>query len=176
MDVLQAILNRRSVRAYSDQPIPEAVMEHLLTALRCAPSACNFQPWRFVLVKDSTLRRELAHACHKQDWMAQAPVTVVACGYPDRAYKAMGGRSNSVDVDLAIALDHLSLAAVAEGLGTCWIGAFDEDAVKRLLGIPDEVRVVALMPVGYPERPELNHPVSPERRKPPEQVFSEDRF
>ena len=125
MDVLDAMKTRRSVRAYSDRPIPADVMGRMKQALRMAPSACNIQPWHFVLVSDAAMREKIAQAAHKQTWIAQAPMIVVACGLPIKAYKGMGGYGNSVDVDLGIALDHLTLAAVADGLGTCWIGAFD---------------------------------------------------
>ncbi len=176
MDVMEAILTRRSVREYSSRPIPEAVMERMRRALRAAPSACNFQPWRFVLVQDESLRVKLAEAAHGQKWIADAPVTVVACGLAERAYKKMGGCGNSVDVDVAIALDHLTLAAVAEGLGTCWIGAFDEAAVKALLNVPDGVKVVAMTPLGYPASAELNHPLDETRRKDEKEIFSTDRY
>ena len=86
----------------------------------------------------------------------------------------MGGVHNSVDIDVAIALDHLSLAAAAEGLGTCWIGAFDEQHVKTILALPNNVKVVALMPVGYPRTPDLNHPVSDNDRKPAHKIFRTD--
>ena len=81
-------------------------------ALRSAPSACNYQPWHFVIVSDEELRREIAKAANGQSWMAAAPITVVACGLQGQAYKGMGGHGNSVDIDVAIALDHLTLAAV----------------------------------------------------------------
>ena len=118
MDVLEAIRRRRSVRAYSNQPISREVMDRMRQALRSAPSACNYQPWHFVIVSDEELRREIAKAANGQSWMAAAPITVVACGLPGRAYKGMGGHGNSADIDVAIALDHLTLAAVGDGLGT----------------------------------------------------------
>ena len=176
MEVLQAITTRRSVRAYDSRPLEGKVRQRLCRALRYAPSACNIQPWKFVLVGSEPLRRAVATACKGQMWMAQAPLIVVACGYPDRAYKKMGGAGNSVDIDVAIALDHLTLVAVSEGLGTCWIGAFDEQAVKKILGIPDAVKVVSLMPVGYPAEADLNHPVAEERRKSPDEIFCNDMF
>lgn len=176
MDVMRAIAMRRSVRAYDSGPIPGPTIQKLTQALQFAPSACNLQPWRFVLVQESSLRRQVAAACKKQMWIADAPLTVVACGWPERAYRAMGGKYSSLDVDLAIALDHLSLAAVAEGLGTCWIGAFDEEALKQLLNIPSEVRVVALMPVGYPKTADLIRLVSPENRKKSQDIFCENIF
>src|ERR1035437_8640030 len=150
MDVLEAIKTRRSVRAYVDRAIPPEVMDRMKQALRMAPSACNIQPWHFVLVRNTATREKIGQAAHEQTWIAQAPVIVVACGLPVKAYKGMGGYGNSVDVDLAIALDHLTLAAAAEGLGTCWIGAFDEAQVKVLLGISHHVKVVAMIPLGYP--------------------------
>ena len=176
MDVLEAIRTRRSVRAYSSKPIPADVMNRMRQALRFAPSACNFQPWRFILVVDEKLRRDVAQAANGQLWMAAAPVTVVACGLPDEAYKKMGGYGNSADVDVAIALDHLTLAAAADGLGTCWIGAFDEEKVKELLGVPKPVKVVAMTPLGYPEAPELIRPLDEGRRKAERDIFSVDRF
>ncbi len=176
MDVMEAIAIRRSVRAYSDKPIPAEVMERMRRALRSAPSACNFQPWHFVLVTDGELRGQVAQAANGQDWMAPAPVTVVACGLPGQAYKKMGGDGNSTDVDVAIAVDHLTLAAAAEGLGTCWIGAFDEAEVKRLLQVPDAVKVVALTPLGYPASPEANRPLDEGRRKGDDEIFSTDRY
>lgn len=176
MDVHEAIRTRRSVRSYTSRPIPEAVLQHLRDALRLAPSACNIQPWRFIFVTDQQLKQDLAQAANQQTFIAQAPLIVVACGYPDQAYKRMGGTGNSVDIDLAIALDHLTLAAVAEGLGTCWIGAFDEGRIKRLLGVPRGVKVVALIPVGFPATAGLLRPVAPEDRKTEADVFSLDRF
>ena len=176
MDVLEAIRTRRSVRAYSARPIPAEVMQRMREALRSAPSACNLQPWHFVFVTDAELRRKAAQAANGQLWMAGAPVTVVACGLPAQAYKKMGGYGNSADVDVAIAVDHLTLAAVADGLGTCWIGAFDEPQVKQLLGVPQQVKVVAMTPLGYPASADLNHPLEEGRRKPAAEIFSLNRY
>ncbi|MFA6132705.1 MAG: nitroreductase family protein [Phycisphaerae bacterium] len=176
MNVLEAIRNRRSVRRYLDKPLPADVMEQMRQVLRWAPSACNNQPWRFIFVTDPALRREVAQASRGQMWMADAAVTVVGCGLADRAYKKMGGSGNSVELDLAIALDHLSLAAVAEGLGTCWIGAFDESKVKELLGVPEEVKVVAMMLLGYPASATLNGPADEGRRKGADEIFCVDRY
>jgi nitroreductase len=176
MHVLEAIKTRRSVRSYSSRPIPDDVSGRLRNALRWAPSACNFQPWRFIFVTDAGLRRRLAQVANDQMWMADAPVTVVACGLPEQAYRRMGGHGNSVDIDVAIAVDHLTLAAVADGLGTCWIGAFDEKKVKPLLKIPPPVKVVAMTPLGYPASPELITPLDEHRRKSAADIFCTDRY
>lgn len=176
MDVLEAIRIRRSVRTYSDRPIPDDVLDRMRQALRSAPSACNLQPWQFIFVSDADLRQKLARAANDQLFIAEAPLTIVACGFPDDAYKHMGGDGNSTDIDVAIALDHLMLAAVAEGLGTCWIGAFSEKKVKQLLEVPKHVKVVAMTPLGYPASAGLNHPLEEARRKPAAQIFSSDRY
>ena len=176
MNVIEAIAVRRSVRAYSTKPIPAEVMQRMREALRGAPSACNLQPWHFILVEDEGLRRRVAEAANGQSFIAAAPVIVVACGLPARAYPRMGGHASSLDIDVAIALDHLTLAAVAEGLGTCWIGAFDEAAAKRVLQVPEAVRIVAMTPLGYPASPGLIHPLGGTGRKSEAEIFSHDRY
>src|SRR5512143_3549214 len=119
MDVMEAIRIRRSVRKYQSTPIPADVMNRMLDALRLAPSACNYQPWRFIVVNDVIQRERLVAACRNQTFIGQAPVVIVGCGFPAKAYQRMGGAGNSVDIDLAIAFDHLTLAAAEAGLGTC---------------------------------------------------------
>ncbi len=176
MDVLEAINTRRSVRAYAPDAIPADVLGRMQQALRFAPSACNLQPWQFILVTDSSLRRKLAQAAQDQLFMADAPVTVVGCGLPEQAYKSMGGCRSSVEIDVAIALDHLTLAAVADGLGTCWIGAFDETKVKRLLEVPQNVQVVAITPLGYPASSDMIAPLDDSERKSPAEIFSTNHY
>jgi nitroreductase len=175
MNVLDAIRTRSSVREYADRPIPNDVLERMRQALRCAPSACNHQPWHFIFVGDAELRRAVARAANDQLWIADAPLIIVGCGHPQQAYKTMGGYGNSVDIDVAIALDHLTLAAAADGLGTCWIGAFDERRVKQLLNVPPQVKIVAMTPLGYPDSPDLIHPLHKRDRKPAAAIFSSDR-
>ena len=122
------------------------------------------------------MRQELVKLSNNQRWMLDAPVFVVACSLPLQAYKAMGGYGNSADLDVAIAVDHLTLAAAAEGLGTCWIGAFDEAGAKKLLNVPAQAKVVAIVPLGYPISADLNYPLDESRRKPASEIFSEDRY
>jgi len=176
MNVLEAIKTRRSVRAYAAKPIPADVMGRMRQALRFAPSACNLQPWRFVLVTSPELRSKLAQACCDQLWMADAPCVVVACALPAQAYKGMGGYGNSAEIDVTIAIDHLTLAAVAEGLGTCWIGAFNEAEVKKLLNIPPEAKPVVMTPLGYPASTDVHHELDDADRKRPAEIFSIDRY
>lgn len=148
MEVLEAIRQRRSVRAYRPDPVPADALEKVLEAARLAPSASNRQPWRFVVVTDPGRRVELARAARDQAFVGQAPVVIAAVALePDTV---MSCRVEAYAVDLAIAVDHMTLAAVAQGLGTCWIGAFDQDRARRLMSIPDHCKIVALLPLGYP--------------------------
>ena len=151
MDVYEAIRQRRSIRSYKAEDITEEVLARVLAAGQCAPSANNIQPWKFIVVKNKNLRVETAKCCWNQKFIAEAPVVVVACGLPTTS--KIGGYQSSVCVDVAIAVDHLTLAARAEGLGTCWIGAFDNAKLKQLLNIPKEVNVVVVTPLGYPKGP-----------------------
>ena len=151
MDVYKAIATRKSVRAFEDRDVPENVLLRLLEAARLAPSASNRQEWRFVVVRDPANRKRLAKAANAQKFIGGAPVILVCCAETDGHVMACGQLCYPIDV--AIAIDHLTLCAVAEGLGTCWIGAFDEDEVKKILGIPPQIRVVELLPIGYPQDP-----------------------
>lgn len=171
MDIYQAIQERHSVRAYKPDSIPGAVLQRVLDAMRLAPSACNNQPWMFVIVRDGAMRGRLVDACRGQKFVGEAPVVVAACGWEERAYPRMGGFWNSLAVDIAIAFDHLMLAAAAEGLGTCWIGAFEEEAVKEILGVPEGVRVIALTPIGFP-----SDGVTHTKRKPLSEITCCDRW
>lgn len=150
MSVLKAIKDRRSIREYKEDPIPEDALLRILEAARLAPSGKNLQPWKFIVVKDKGLRQRLAQASAEQFFIAKAPVIVVACGFPDDCYERMGRYMRSWSVDVAIALEHLILQAQEEGFGTCWIGSFEEKDVKSILNIPEEVKVLALTPLGYP--------------------------
>ncbi len=151
MSVLRIIKERRSVRRYKPDPIPPEALLRVLEAARFSPSGKNLQPWKFILVRDSQVKRRLAEASVGQSFIAGAPIVVVACGFPDECYSRMGNYMKSWPVDVAIALEHLILQAQEEGLGTCWIGAFEEKEVKRILQIPDNVKVLALTPLGFPD-------------------------
>jgi len=148
---MDAIKRRKSVRAYDHQPVEEDKLNAVLEAGRLAPSASNRQEWRFVVVKDPETRKRLAQAAGNQGFVGRAPVVIAACAETDGHTMKCGQPCYPIDV--AIALDHITLAAVELGLGTCWIGHFDEGKVKEILGIPAKIRVVELMPLGYPADP-----------------------
>lgn len=171
MSIMKVMWDRRSIRRYKKDSIPEDVLLRVLEAARIAPSGSNRQPWKFIIVKDNTLKEKLARASAKQFFMAEAPVIIVGCGFPDNSYPHMGRYMKSWPVDVTIALEHLILQAQEEGLGTCWIGAFEEEEVKSILNIPEDVRVLALTPLGYPaETPKFRG------RKSLEEIISYDRW
>ncbi len=151
MDLMEAIKTRRSIRRYKPTPVPENLLKDVLNAARLAPTANNSQPWRIIVVKDEDAKLKLAAAANGQRFMAQAPLVLVACGVPDEAFQTVGGYMSSHVMDATIAVDHLTLAAHSLGLGTCWIAWFKEDKVKDALGVPEDVRVIAMTPLGYPD-------------------------
>ncbi|HWQ19704.1 MAG TPA: nitroreductase family protein [Methanotrichaceae archaeon] len=169
MELMEAIRTRRSVRSYLDREVEDDKLSRVLEAARLAPSASNRQNWRFVVVKDSSTRRKLSVAARGQAFVAEAPVVIAACG-TDMNYIMTCGQA-AYTVDVTIAVDHMTLAAASEGLGTCWIGAFYEDQVKEILGIPRDVRVVALLPLGYPAKVP-----QPTPRKSPGEIVALERW
>lgn len=150
MDIYELIRLRKSVRSYLPRQVEDDKLNRILDAGRRAPSASNRQEWRFIVVKDEGVRRKLA-AASNHSFIAEAPVILVCCAETDGHLMPCGLPSFSIDV--AIAIDHMTLAATAEGLGTCWIGGFYADKVKDALGIPEGIVVVELLPLGYPADP-----------------------
>ena len=170
MDIYDAIAARRSVRAFADTDVPEGILTRLLNAARLAPSASNRQEWRFVVVRHPATRQRLAVAAGNQTFVGEAPVVLACCAETNGHLMSCGQPCYPIDV--AIAIDHLTLAAVAEGLGTCWIGAFDEAQVKEILGIPPGIRVVELLPLGYSKD---TKPV-PKSRLPLDKIVRRERW
>ncbi|MDH7570465.1 MAG: nitroreductase family protein [Armatimonadota bacterium] len=148
MEFYETVNARYSVRRYSAQPVSDEVVGRVLEAARLAPSACNYQPWHFFVVRDAETRRRLFPNPH-QAWVAEAPVVLVACSVPERAWVRRYDGKNHADVDVAIAMEHIVLAATAEGLGTCWICAFDPKLFREVLELPAEMEPVAATPLGY---------------------------
>ncbi len=151
MDVYEAIETRKSVRAYLDREVEQDKLDRILRAARLAPSANNRQEWRFVVVTDRSTRERLAGEAAGQSFIAEAPVVIACCAETDGRLMRCGIQCFPIDV--AIAIDHITLAAAAEGLGTCWIGSFDQDKVRGILSIPKDIVVVELLPLGYPRDP-----------------------
>jgi nitroreductase len=148
MDVSAAIKGRRSVRSYKDQAVENDKIEKVLEAGRLSPSANNRQEWKFIVVKNAETKKKLARAAMNQSFIGQAPVVLVACATESKAVMTCGHPTYAIDLSIAFA--YMLLQAYELGLGTCWIGAFREDEVKSVLGVPTNARVVALSPLGYP--------------------------
>lgn len=155
MEFYDVISKRRSVRGYSGQAVEEDKLERIMEAVRQAPSACNKQPFRFLIIKDPAPKEKICEA-YPQPWLKDAPLAVVALGNSDKAWQRFSGTSAHV-IDVSIAMEHLVLAATAEGLATCWICAFDQQKLHTRMGIGPEWEVIALTPLGYgtvtPEAP-----------------------
>ena len=149
MEFSELIGKRYSVRAYEPDPVEEAVLEQVLEAARLAPTASNRQPFQLIVIHTAGREAELKRI-YRKDWFVQAPVVVCACAVPARGWVRRDGRRYT-DVDVAIVMDHLILAATDVGLGTCWIGAFDAAAAREVLGLPDDVEPVVCTPLGYPD-------------------------
>jgi nitroreductase len=148
MNIYEAIEMRRSVREFREDPVSDDSLKRILEAARLAPSAQNAQEYRFVVVKNASTRKALSKAAMGQKFVAGAPVIIAAVSLNPES--VMECEVPQYPVDVAIAIDHMTLAAVEEGLGTCWIGAFNQDEVKKILKIPAKYKVVALLPLGVP--------------------------
>lgn len=143
---------RFSCRSYTDTPLDRNDITLLIEAARWAPSGGNLQPWRFVVVSDYERRRQLARAAYNQDFLAQAPVVIVICAVPEESVRIYGDRGRDLYClqDTAAAAENLLLAAADNGLGSCWVGAFDEIRVVQILGLAAGWRPVSLLALGHP--------------------------
>lgn len=148
MDFLELASSRYSVRAYKSQAVEEEKLLQVLEAARLAPTAVNYQPIQIIIIHTSGREEELRRIYNK-DWFVSAPIVICGCGLIDEAYVDREGRNMAV-VDLTIAMDHLILAATSLGLGTCWIGAFNPQATREILGLPEGVEPMIFTPLGYP--------------------------
>jgi len=154
MDFYEVLEDRTSTRDFTSEDVPAASVSMLLEAACKAPTAGNLQPWRFFVVRDSTVRRRLSEAAFGQSHVADAPVVIVVCADLDVCAHGYGSRGENLYAiqDTAAAVENILLAAVAEGLGACWTGAFDEGRAKAVLGLPPGIRPLAMVPVGHPAR------------------------
>ncbi|HOW66433.1 MAG TPA: nitroreductase family protein [Candidatus Paceibacterota bacterium] len=147
MDFYEVVRERRSVRQYASQPVPTEKLDRIWEALRWAPSACNLQPWRFIALKTKESQSRLRGIL--QDWVFTAPLIIVGVGNRKQAWSRDGESIHPIDV--SIATEHLVLAAAAEGLGTCWICAFNRPALHRAMGLSPDWDPVVVTPLGYPD-------------------------
>ncbi|MEM3051664.1 MAG: nitroreductase family protein [Candidatus Bathyarchaeia archaeon] len=172
MELLEAIRGRRSIRAFKPQDLPDEVVEQLIDAARHAPSAGNLQPWEFILVRTPEQKRRLAEAA-RQAFVEEAPVVIVVCADEARASAGYGTRGKTLYClqDTAAATQNLLLTAYALGLGTCWVGAFNEEDARKALKLPSGIRPVAMIPVGYPTKTPAQR-----SRRPLSQIIHHESF
>lgn len=149
MNICDIVKERRSVRSYKKEPVPKEKIERILEAARNAPSAANRQPVCFYVIKDEKIKKQLKEA-YNEEWFYTAPVVIGVCSIPEVSWKRGDGK-NYADIDAAIAMDHLILAATEEGLATCWVAAFKVSVVKSVLNLPPGIEPLALSPLGYPD-------------------------
>ena len=168
MDFKKVIESRYSVRKYEKKTVEKDKLERVLNAGRIAPSARNFQNWKFVVVTNPEMISAIAESC-EQKWMSSAPIIIaIVCTEP----RIMSCEIPAGPVDCSIAIDHMTLWAVEEGLGTCWIGKFNQGESKKLLDIPQEMEVIELLTLGYPaDKPKAEKP-----RKALEEVVCWEKF
>jgi nitroreductase len=152
LDVFKAIKTRRSIRAFTDKRVTDREVKKLIEAARWAPSAGNIQPWEFIIVKDPKVKHGLCEAALNQTFIEEASVVIVVCADPVRSSKRYGSRGINLYClqDTAAASQNILLTAHAAGLAACWVGAFNEEAAKRVLSVPDELRPIAIIPIGHP--------------------------
>ncbi|MBN1428495.1 MAG: nitroreductase family protein [Anaerolineae bacterium] len=149
MDFMKLIEARYSVRAYKPDPVPKDLLDQIFEAVRLAPTAANRQPIQIIVIHTEGRQEELGRIYHRE-WFVQPPLIVGICAVPSEAWTRSSDGKCYADVDAAIVMDHLTLAAAELGLGTCWIAAFDPQAAREILGLPDGVEPVVFTPLGYP--------------------------
>ncbi len=165
------LLRRYSVRNYLSTPVEETKILKVLEAARLAPSAANYQPWHFIVVTKPENLIKL-HAAYHREWFKTAPVVIVACADHSVSWKRKYDGKNSADIDVAIAIDHITLQAAELGLGTCWICNFDPKKCNETLNLPSHIEPIAMIPLGYPA--DKKAPVK--KRKSPDEIIRWEKF
>ena len=173
MEVFEAIKGRRSIRAFKEQNVSEETIKKLIESATWAPSAGNIQPWEFIIVKERETKIRLSEAALNQEFLEEAPVLIIVCANEIKSSQRYGTRGTTLYCiqDTAAAIQNIHLVAFSLGLGTCWVGAFDESQAREILHVPEGIRPVAMIPVGYPnEKPTLR------RRQPICEIVHSETF
>jgi nitroreductase len=173
MDLLEIIKNRRSIRSYKKRDLPQETIDMLLEAARWAPSAGNVQPWAFVVASSQKMKQNLSTAAFGQKALEEASIVIVVCADEKLAEQSYGKRGKSLLClqDTAAATQNILLTAYSLGLGSCWVGAFKEDEVRRVIKAPKQMRPIALIPVGYP-----NEAPPATSRRPVSEIMHKETF
>ncbi len=147
--VLSLAQKRYSVRKYDARPVPDELLRYVLETARLAPSAVNLQPATFVVIRDASMLSRLAEA-YQREWFRTIPACIVACGNHNVSWHRAADGKDHCDIDVAIAVEHICLAATEVGLGTCWVCNFDTSRCRELLELPPYVEPIVLLPIGFP--------------------------
>jgi len=173
MEVFEAIKGRRSIRAFKRRDVSDEDVAKLIDSAIWAPSAGNIQPWEFVIIRKPDVKSKLAEAAWQQSFIEEAAVVIVVCANENRSSQRYGDRGKTLYCiqDTAAAIQNIHLAAYSLGLGTCWIGAFKEQDVRQILNVPQGIRPIAIIPVGY-----AAEPTSPRSKRPMDQIVHHETF
>lgn len=174
MTLLELIGKRCSIRQYLPAPVEDEKLSYILEAARLAPSAVNFQPWSFIIVQKEEGCAQI-RTCYHREWFASAPLYIIALEDHSQSWKRSSDGKDHADIDTAIAIEHIILAAAEQGLGTCWVCNFDTLRCKELFGIPPHINPVALIPIGYPANDSL-WSQTPKKRKSMQEIIKQERF
>ena len=170
MEFSKLIEARYSVRAYKSDPVEEEKLQQVLEAARLSPTAANLQAYQIIVIQTKGREAELKRI-YKSDWFTQPPLVICVCALPEKTWVRKTDGKNFSDVDTSIVMTHIILAAANTGLGTCWIGAFDPEAAREILGLPNDVEPVAFTPLGYPA-----DQLGPKRRNPLSELVHYERW
>jgi len=171
MNFIELATQRYSVRNYEKRPVEKEKLLYVFEAARLAPSAVNFQPWHFVVITDPE-QLKLVQEIYPREWISSAPVIVMVLGDHARGWHRKPDGKDYTDVDIAIAIDHLMLAATEQSLGTCWICNFDLEKCCRIFNLPENLEPIAFVSMGYP----VNESVPEKKRKSIEQILHWDKL
>ena len=163
MNFLELVKKRGSIRKFDPKEVEQEKLDYILECARFAPSAVNFQPWLFYIVKSDHQKKELQKSYPRQ-WFEQASLYIVACADKNKSWKRSFDLKDHADIDLSIAIEHICLAATEQGLGTCWVCNFDPEICSKVLNLPETVYPVAIIPLGY----SVAQPVTKIRKSPEE--------
>jgi nitroreductase len=166
MTFLELVKSRISIRQYTLEKVEDEKIAYILECVRLAPSAVNYQPWQFLVVKNDDVKR-LLQECYPAKWFAEAPLCIVACTDTSQSWKRSFDGKDHADIDIAIAVEHICLAAAEQGLGTCWVCNFDARKCSELLNLPEHIHPAVMIPVGYTTQTISRNP----NRKPAEEII-----
>lgn len=173
MNILELMQKRCSIRQYASTPVENEKIEYILEAGRIAPSAVNYQPWYFLLIREPE-GCENIRKCYPREWFGSAPCYLVVCADHAQSWKR-GDEKDHADIDVAIAAEHICLAAAEQGLGTCWVCNFDTIRCRELFELPDSVEPIVILPIGYPASDSL-FAETPKKRKSIEEIVKRETF